>query len=117
MKRFALAAAAYVLLAGCQLPPPPTTGGTPLTPQQLQANAQTAAYWLQYVGCLGETAAVAASPIVAISADAAGNQKLDAISKSGTILCTTTVPAVAMPAPAPPNTPPATVVVPATPVS
>lgn len=92
------------------------TTGQPLTPAQAQANAETAGYYLKAAGCVAEDLSQVAAPIVSIAGDAEGNQVLSAAGQSAGKLCTVTVPAQALPAPAAPNAPPA-IVAPATPTS
>lgn len=105
-----LLAATCIAVAGCQ------TGSAvaPLSQAQMQQNLNSALYFLQAGGCLASTLSAAAAPIVAIAADAKGNQVLSSVSATGASLCTVTVPPIAVPAPAPANAAPATITVPKT---
>ena len=82
-----------------------TTGGTPLTQAQIQQNAATVLYWLQFAGCVGATLSEAAAPIVTVAGDAKGQQVLSATEASTGKVCTYTVPPSALPAPAAPGAP------------
>lgn len=72
-----------------------------LTQAQVQQDAANVIYLMQAAGCVVSSLGTAAAPIIAISADAKGNQVLQATSQTGANLCNLTVPASALPAPAP----------------
>lgn len=99
--------------ATCSAPAP---GAPPaLTQAQMQQNLQSALFILKTVGCIIDTAAQVAAPVVQISSNAQGQQILNAADASGKLLCAAPVlvPPTALPAPAPAGAPPATLAVPA----
>lgn len=79
--------------------------GTALTPAQVQADLANAIYLMQAAGCAVETAAATAKPIISVAADNEGNQILTAVNAAGAVACKLTVPATALPVPAPANAP------------
>lgn len=105
MKRFTAAAALALSLAPLLVGCPSAPSGQPPTQAQIQQNAATVLYWLQYAGCVASTLGVAAAPIVTVAADAQGQQVLAATEAATGKVCTTTVPPSALPAPVAPSTP------------
>lgn len=104
--------AALALLSGCALISSAQTG-QPLNQAQVAQDMQSALFILKTAGCVLDTAAVTAAPIVAISGDAKGQQVLAATDAGGKLLCTATMPPTSLPVPAPANAPAATAAVPA----
>lgn len=103
-------------LAGCALFNSVQTG-TPLTPAAVQQDVDNAVYLMKASGCAIASAGAAAAPVISVAADAQGNQVLQAVTAAGTVACQLTVPASALPVPAPANAPAATAPIAAAPAA
>jgi protein involved in polysaccharide export with SLBB domain len=65
------------------------------TTQQLQVDAETAAWWLKAAGCATSVAGAVAAPAVQAYSDQKGNTVLQVAATAGTAACTMTLPPTA----------------------
>lgn len=115
--RYVVAIEAVAILAGVALLPGcaainAAKTGQPLDPVAVQQDLATINYLFKATGCVEAEAGALAAPVVSIAADDVGNQVLTKTSAAGATICAMTVPATALPLPAPPSAPPVSVSVP-----